>query len=211
MTTKKDLVIVILATFCLTLTLFVAMPTRSAGTYDPWLDVNDDGIIEMMDFFELSNAFGASGDPTRNVNVTNWQPSYRVLNYTAHFEWITETSLYYATDCWIIDTTGYSRMFIYIKRGECNTSEPCDVTIYLNGIQWYPIEDNWSVYSLENFSPDFLNFTHYEGGWYLQSPIHKAIEVKGQYAHLGWFCDPISPVAKNGTVTFDVYVYLRNE
>jgi hypothetical protein len=76
MTTKKDLVIVILATFCLTLTLFVVIPTRSAGTYDPWLDVNDDGIIEMMDFFELANAFGASGTPINktallyNVNDT---------------------------------------------------------------------------------------------------------------------------------------------
>jgi len=47
MVTKKDLIIAIVGTFCLTSTLFTMMiPTRSQtsnGTYDPWYDLNDDG------------------------------------------------------------------------------------------------------------------------------------------------------------------------
>jgi len=72
MTTKKDLIVVMLATFCLTLTLFGIIPTRSAGTYDPWIDTNEDGRIDGKDIGAAAKAFGTLGDPTKNVNVTNW-------------------------------------------------------------------------------------------------------------------------------------------
>jgi hypothetical protein len=78
MVTKKDLIIAVLSTFCLTATLFVIMPTRSASTqdngleYDPWEDVNGDGKIDILDIVNLSNSYGATGNPTKNVNVTNW-------------------------------------------------------------------------------------------------------------------------------------------
>jgi len=73
--TKKDLIIAILLTFCLTATLFMILPTESspAGEYDPWLDYNDDGVINIQDLFAMGKAFGTSGDPTKNVNVTNWE------------------------------------------------------------------------------------------------------------------------------------------
>jgi hypothetical protein len=78
MTTKKDLVIVILATFCLTLTLFTILPTHSSSStatleYDPWLDVNDDGKMDGKDIALTALVFGTAGDPTKNVNVTNWE------------------------------------------------------------------------------------------------------------------------------------------
>lgn len=50
---KKDLFIVALATFFLTAVLFVILPTRSAGPYDPWADVSGptsglpDGVINI--------------------------------------------------------------------------------------------------------------------------------------------------------------------
>jgi len=72
MVTKKDLIVVVLATFCLTLTLFGIIPTRSAGTYDPWVDTNEDGKIDGKDIAAAAKAFGTLGDPTKNVNVTNW-------------------------------------------------------------------------------------------------------------------------------------------
>ena len=76
MVKKKDLVIVALATFCLTATLFLTIPTRSQTPsdtlYDPWIDNNHDGQINILDAIRLSNIFLTSGDPTANVNVTNW-------------------------------------------------------------------------------------------------------------------------------------------
>jgi len=67
MITKKELIIALL-TLCLTITLFTLVPTKSSpGEYDPWIDVNDDGVIELMDFYELSARFGTFGTP---VNKT---------------------------------------------------------------------------------------------------------------------------------------------
>ena len=77
MATKKDLVIVILATFCLALTLFTVLPTHSsagaASEYDPWADINDDGKIDLKDIGYAARLFGTYGDPTKSVTVNdNW-------------------------------------------------------------------------------------------------------------------------------------------
>lgn len=66
MVIKKDLVIAVLSTFCLTVTLFAVIPTRSSpgiGDYDPWYDINDDGKIDGRDLTVLARAFGSSGTP----------------------------------------------------------------------------------------------------------------------------------------------------
>lgn len=68
--TKKDLVVAAIATFCLTATLLMAVPTRSSkesNSYDPWLDINDDGNINILDISSLAIIFGTSGSP---VNKT---------------------------------------------------------------------------------------------------------------------------------------------
>jgi hypothetical protein len=83
MTNKRDLIIAVLATFCLTVTLFLAIPTRSqspSGTYDSLVDLNHDGQINILDAIILAGHFGTAGDPTINVNVTNW-PSQLLSNY----------------------------------------------------------------------------------------------------------------------------------
>ena len=74
---RKDFVIAILATLCLSATLFIALPTKSSPSpspeYDPWADINDDGTINMYDIAYTAQRYGTSGDPTKNVNVTNWE------------------------------------------------------------------------------------------------------------------------------------------
>jgi len=72
-TTKKNLIIVVLATFCLTSVLFL-IPASSSGIwpYDPWWDLNDDGKIDITDVAMTSGSFGTYGNSTKNVNVTNW-------------------------------------------------------------------------------------------------------------------------------------------
>lgn len=74
MATKKDVVIAILATFCLTSTLFMILPTRSQE-YDPWADLNEDGIVDIFDVVGVTSIYETTGDSTKNVNVTNWQIS----------------------------------------------------------------------------------------------------------------------------------------
>ena len=66
MVTKKDLIIVISCIFCLASALFMMMPTRSSssnGVYDPWIDSNDDGVIDSTDLGILGANWGTTGTP----------------------------------------------------------------------------------------------------------------------------------------------------
>jgi hypothetical protein len=47
--------------------------TRSqTEEYDPWIDTNDDGVINIYDLVKAASIYGTEGDPTKNVNVNNW-------------------------------------------------------------------------------------------------------------------------------------------
>jgi hypothetical protein len=72
MITRKHLLLAIAATCLLTMFLITIAPIRSqtAGQYDPWLDVNDDGKIDGKDITPSARAFGTFGDPTKNVVTT---------------------------------------------------------------------------------------------------------------------------------------------
>jgi len=72
---RKDVVIAVLATFCLTSTLFMITTSKSqtgVGEYNPWADYNEDGVIDIFDIVPGAVSFGTEGDSTRSVNVTNW-------------------------------------------------------------------------------------------------------------------------------------------
>jgi hypothetical protein len=45
--------------------------TKSMPEYDPWIDINDDGVIDGQDFQIMKKYIPSAGDPTKNVNVTN--------------------------------------------------------------------------------------------------------------------------------------------
>jgi len=68
---KKQLVIAVIAVLCLAVTLFVTIPTRSqTGTeYDPWVDVNDDGSIDMADISIAIDKFMTSGTPGTKASI----------------------------------------------------------------------------------------------------------------------------------------------
>lgn len=90
MVTKKDLILAVIATFCLTATLFMIIPTRSAVEYDPWKDVNDDGYNGIDDIVSVAESFGGLGEPINKtallyeVNATFTELLSRIdsLNYS---------------------------------------------------------------------------------------------------------------------------------
>lgn len=67
--TRRSLAICVsLLTFCLAIALFMVAPTKSATdglTYDPWVDIDDSGNVNIVDITKVARAFGASGDPTK--------------------------------------------------------------------------------------------------------------------------------------------------
>jgi hypothetical protein len=77
MVTKKDIVIAIIATFCLTASMFMVTTSRSqtGSEYDPWADYNADGVIDIFDIVPVALTFGTAGDSTKNVTITNWPTS----------------------------------------------------------------------------------------------------------------------------------------
>jgi len=117
MVTKKDLVIVILATFCLTLTLFTILPTHSS--YDPWLDVDDNGVVELKDFYELSQAFGTSGNPTKSVTINdNWTEGS--FNFSLPPNGVTEN--------FTITTAGFNTITISL---DASSWGKCEIQVFI--------------------------------------------------------------------------------
>ena len=135
MVKKRDLIIAGLITFCLTATLFLMKPTRSQtpGQYDPWLDVNEDGKILIEDVAWVAKAFGTSGDPTKNVNVTNPRAVTleKELNISTSFlsgkgsNW---------TDSFA--TGGYDRMFVSAAIIDVSDRAESFVYVGLYGANW---------------------------------------------------------------------------
>jgi predicted secreted protein len=104
---RKDLVVAVLATFCLTVITFTVIPVGSIGgsRYNPWLDYNDDGKIDVRDVAPVAAAYGSKGTPlvkasmqydsgwlnitdkcgqnitmTHGLNTTDWNTSDIVLD-----------------------------------------------------------------------------------------------------------------------------------
>ena len=74
---KKRYTLILALVSCLTATLFIV---RSTG-YDPWFDYDEDGNIDARDLHTFSKEYGTTGDPTKNVNVTNERLDVNVINF----------------------------------------------------------------------------------------------------------------------------------
>jgi hypothetical protein len=71
---------------CLTSTLFLALATTgttSSSEYDPWVDLNDDGVIDSTDLGMLGVAWGSTGTPiNKTALLLELQSKIDVLNST---------------------------------------------------------------------------------------------------------------------------------
>jgi hypothetical protein len=71
---KNYLVAVLLCSMILALAFIHNSGSQTTFQYDPWADINDNGKIDAKDIGYTCRLFGTAGDPTKNVNVTNWMP-----------------------------------------------------------------------------------------------------------------------------------------
>jgi len=86
---RKEVILAILTTFCLTVTLFSLAPVMSSMPYDPWADLrgtdpNDpnspDGKVDMRDIGYIATLFMATGDPTKVVKVGSYDSNTSTQN-----------------------------------------------------------------------------------------------------------------------------------
>jgi len=232
---RKDLIIAILATFCLTATLFLIIPTRSQtiGNYDPWLDTNADGKIDGKDLGAAAYAFGSGGDPTKDVNVTNWpsqeaNPAYQTTNITGVFDGIyvnvTWNNYGGTGGCdanWAL-CGGYSQMYIYVRVINDSLTNPNDTTsIGLSSIMW-GIESNIATADSQfegfnwlpgwqNYPPSPLSVTF--TGSYTGNSVGtlNPIPVKAPYFEFALFTTTGKTNVSQGWALLQVQVYLRNQ
>jgi len=69
MNRKQFIVSTLFASILLTLVIIPITHQQIGGTYDPWLDYNEDGKIDVNDLHPLGQAYGTLGDPTKNVTT----------------------------------------------------------------------------------------------------------------------------------------------
>jgi hypothetical protein len=63
MSVKNYLVALMLSVMILTLILIPISGSQITPQYDPWVDINDDGVIDIFDAISLAGAFGTTGTP----------------------------------------------------------------------------------------------------------------------------------------------------
>jgi hypothetical protein len=212
MTNKKDLIIAVLATFCLTATLFMVTSTRSQtpiGTYDPTVDINHDGSVNILDAILLANHFSTSGDPTISVYVTNTPKPYGSVpigwyniswsNYTCDF----------GIDPYGIYCEGYSRLFLHMCLVQLSYSGPGNTTIYLDHIVWNSSGVNVGE---DHFTPEICSVTvdHWpqQGSLGPQTAIMK-IEIKAE--NIEQLTLKLFSTVPSGWAYIYFIAYMRNE
>jgi hypothetical protein len=201
---RKSLVVSIISTFCLTSIIFLIIPVHSYTpyTYDPWLDVNDDGKINLVDTFTTDLAYGTTGDPTKPVTVTNLH-DYELQTGTINFSASNQAGSFIPT----IYVGGYSRISILLGLNSTN-SNTGEIITYLLSINWTQDSSLPSTALSSDYLGSKLNLTKTPSdfGW----PSAYVTETKAPYCHLCFYAVEFSaPV--DWWVTVNYAVYLRNE
>jgi hypothetical protein len=204
MVTKKNLVIAVLVTFCLTAIIFMVIPIRSSiNPYDPWLDYDENGKINLEDLVRFANSYGTTGDPTKNVNVTNLH-NYEIQTGTINFS----SSISYATPT--IFCGGYSRISMLLASNQTNIGNG-SITIYLESIDW---ENTGGAYSggvsYESLGgSNAFNITISGSQWWF--PSSYLTETKAPYCIPYFSSTAEVNLPANWWVTVNYVAYLRNE
>lgn len=130
--------LIVLVTFCLTATLFSIIPVGSQGIreYDPWYDINDDGKIDLKDYYGVGLKYATSGDPTKNVNVTNWPQTQNVS--VVNMPQSTDTNVWYnehfaaSSQAWKVDyrASGFGQLHVLIYAMGLITGESLLVEVH---------------------------------------------------------------------------------
>jgi hypothetical protein len=143
---RSQLLNIVLVTVLATSMLFmntrstIETKTASAGTYDPWLDYNEDGFIGIDDIFSTASNFGAEGDPTRNVTVTNW-PTKRTLNASLADNLVIEGYPYYLE----ANVEGYSKVTLVMRMETSSGSLAVRIYLKIGGVLTPPIFTNYTL------------------------------------------------------------------
>jgi hypothetical protein len=107
--------------------------SQTTVQYDPWADINDDGIIDIFDLVNLANKYGTTGDPTKPVII-----NHNVYQWSTFIQNLAPNAYYYFYNT----TIGFSEMTLYVF-----TTRHITVDVYLAGYK-----QSWEVGTLQSGS-----------------------------------------------------------
>lgn len=230
MTNRKDLVIAVLVTFCLTATLFLVSTSRSqtAAQQNTSPDVNHDGKIDMRDVVAVLRTFGtrAHARPsTENVTVVNPTLPVTIVNSS-------ETILYATYDVsWgqndlgsynlisgggELSVASYSSMSVFLQFEDVSAKDEEWNAMWTVFANWY-LDTNGTFAAFDYLPFTVSTVTAAKG----VQPIG-VYSIKAPYVTLSptlvnvydcGFSNQFSPHAsESATAICEIYVYLsRNE
>jgi hypothetical protein len=136
---KRDLIVAILLTFCLTASIFMVTTSNSAE-YDPWVDLNDDGKINIFDVVGMTSRYGATGDSTKNVTIAG---DANKMAYSVEGVLVGAGLDFYTP---YISVDGYSKMTVCLAT--YGNSMDCYIFCqHLDGAEWFAVDQISDVYS----------------------------------------------------------------
>ena len=200
--------------------LFLVSVTAQTIPYDPWVDIDQDGEIDIFDVVPVAYAYGAEGDPTRNVTVTNWpivpsKADYEIL-YLGRENCSGDTDFSFWGDC-----GGYSKVTLFAEPWLENpiktTAIDYGFTISLHELLWkrQPNLEDWPHvgFSEDHVLPAWqLNLTSWsDDGFWCNGPTPAiSFETKGPYFLISFYTNTTHPQPGNVWTVVDFYAYLRN-
>jgi hypothetical protein len=109
----KTFFMVLLTALCLAIMVVSAIPIGGGdvGDYDPMLDINHDGKIDMTDIGTDARAFLTSGDPTVPVNVTNLPLLVTTTNLAMNMTLAANRTTSHS-DIYTVDVVGYKQVTV---------------------------------------------------------------------------------------------------
>ena len=87
----------------------IPLSGQQSSSYDPWLDYNEDGRINASDLSSLAQAYGAEGDPIKNVTIVGH--STKLIRAAVNVSLSPQTSW----DSGLIWVDGYAKVSILIS------------------------------------------------------------------------------------------------
>ncbi len=130
----KQLSIAVFVVLFLSILVTSPFTSSQSGNYDPWLDYNEDGKIDADELYPLGQAYGSTGDPTKNVTIAGHVTKLLKLAVSVS---VPPSSSWDSGLIWI---DGYSKVTVLAAFNTAG-SETIEVNAYddtgLAGPKWY--------------------------------------------------------------------------